>query len=169
MKSSPLKLKKHKKEVEYEIDKAIENIIFLNKYIKKNHFLYEIKKEILNLNNNKGIIKYFKDLYIKINKLEKKIINEYLRKNSAEINDFNKIVQNKESFENTYDINDLIKNIEIIAKSSIKLICEDLKKNYSIDQQVFYKYIADYANYTHDREKKEAIGIIIKNITEIIK
>lgn len=168
MKKSPLKLKKYKKDLEYEIDESINNIIFLNKYIKKNHFLYEAKKEILNLNKEKGFKKYIKNILNNLLKKEKNIIENCIEKNKLEIIEYNRIVRFDNNFKEL-DINEMINNIEKVASETIKNICLELKKRYLLENDNFYKYIFEYANFTHDKNKKEAIGIIIKNITEIIK
>ncbi len=167
MKKTTLKLSNKKIEVEYKIDEAISNIIFLNKYVKKNHFLYETKKEIYNLNKNKGIKKYITQLIIKFKKKELKIINNHLKNHNEELLKISEIIKTKLEFEP--DINNIIFEIETITENAIKNICIELRQRYKDQPEIFYKYILDYASFNKDKEIKEAIGIIIKNITEIIK
>jgi len=167
MKKTTLKLMKNKNKLEYQIDQAIEDIVFLNKYVKKNHFLYELKKDLFNLNREAGIKKIIKNILIKFNKEKEKLISYYIIKNKNEILFFQDITKNKLDLKKN-EINDLINIIEKVSEETIKNICNDLKKNYLLETKIFYKYILDYASFTHDKEKKEAIGIIIKNISEII-
>ncbi len=167
MKKTSLKLSNKKIELEYKIDESIDNIIFLNKYVKKNHFLYETKKEIYNLNKNKGIKKYITQLIIKFKKKELKIINNHLKKHNEELLKISERIKSQLEFSS--DINNIIFEIETIAENAIKNICIELKQRYTAQPEIFYKYILDYASFNKDKEKKEAIGIIIKNITEIIK